>query len=418
MRRILRAVAAGALLTRERWRSGVAYNLLSARVAQDPYPTFARLRARDPVHRSLLLKGWLLTRYEDVDAVLRDHRRFSSDPLRRNSGHRRSAPLTPDEATMLFLDPPDHTRLRSLVNRAFTRTAINALEARIRGIMEALLDDVDDPASFDLMKTVAGPLPVTVIAEMLGVPPRDRPRFKTWSDQRARLLEPTVSAREREVAAQATRSLEDYLLPIIKARRAEPRDDIISVLAQAEEEGDALSEREMLNMLRLLLVAGNETTTNLIGNGMLALLRHPEQLDALRRDPGLIPRAVEELLRYDSPVQAGLRAALDDCEVNGVPVRRGEDLILLIGAANRDPEAFAQPDRLDVERDERSHVAFGRGIHHCLGAPLARLEGRIAIEALLTRYSSLRLLDERPLFHHSIVLRGLKRLPVAARRVV
>jgi cytochrome P450 len=218
---------------------------------------------------------------------------------------------------------------------------------------------------------------VIVIAEMLGVPPEDRARFAEWSHARARILEPLVGARERARADAAGEAFDAYFLPIVQARRREPRDDIVSALARAEEAGDALTEREMLTMLRLLLVAGNETTTNLIGNGLLALLRHPDQFAKLRDDPSTIPAAVEELLRFDSPVQTDFRYALADCEVNGFPVRQGQNIVLLLGAANRDPEVFEDPDRLDIGRREGNHLSFGRGIHHCLGAPLARLEGRI-----------------------------------------
>ena len=410
----IRSLVISTLVAPERWRSGVAYNPVSARMAQDPYPDYARLRERSPVHRSRLLNGWVFSRYADVDAVLRDHRRFSSDPRKRNLSRRQKATLPgPDDYTMLFIDPPDHTRLRGLVNKAFTRRAVNALEPHVRGLVNSLLDAVD-PSGFDLMETVANPLPVIVIAEMLGVPAEDRARFRVWSAQRARLLEPTIGAREREVAAEAGKAFNDYFAPIIQARRAAPEDDIVSALAQAEEEGDVLTEREMLNMLRLLLIAGNETTTNLIGNGLLALLRNPGELERLRADPGLIPSAVEELLRFDSPVQTDFRGALEDCEVNGAPVRRGENVFLLIGSANRDPAVFEEPDRLDVGRSEASHVSFGRGIHHCLGAPLARLEGRVFFEVLLERFASMRLLAERPVYRGGVVLRGLESLPVAA----
>ena len=415
LRRALRRAVVGALLVPERWRSGVAYNPLSPRMARNPYPHYAELRARDPVHRSRLLDAWVFSRHADVDAILRDFRRFSNDQRKRDPRlrrRRRSLPLP--EPTILFLDPPDHTRLRSLVNKAFTPRAVTALETRIRGMAGALLDEAGDPAGFDLMEALANPLPVMVIAEMLGVPPEDRAQFKTWSNQRARILEPTVSGRELQIAQQAGRSLDACFRKIIEARRAEPRDDIISALVHVEEAGDRLTEREMLGMLRLLLVAGNETTTNLIGNGVLALLRHPEQMRALRDDPGLIPMAIEELLRFDSPVQATLRLVREDCEVNGFPLRRGDNAVLLNGAANHDPAAFDEPDRLDVRRGEVNHVAFGRGIHYCLGAPLARLEGRIAIEVLLERYPALRLLSDRPAFRSSIVLRGLDALPVAA----
>ena len=415
MREAMRSLAVNALLLRERWQSGVSYNPLSAETAQDPYPTYAKLRARDPVHRSRLMNAWVFTRYADADAILRDHRRFSSDPRKRTAARRQQASLpNVEEPSMLFLDPPDHTRLRALVNKAFTPRAVAALEPRIREIMTTLLDAVDDPSAFDLMKAVAKPLPVIVIAEMLGIPPEDRAQFAVWSDQRARILEPTLTPEERETAEAAMQALDEYLRPIISERRAAPRDDIISALAQAEEEGDTLTEREVLVMLRLLLVAGNETTTNLIGNGVLALLRHPDQLAALRGDAALIPSAVEELLRFDSPVQVDLRSALDDCDVNGFRVRRGDNVVILLGAANRDPDRFPAPDRLDVRRAEQNHLAFGRGIHHCLGAPLARLEGRVVLEALLERFRSIRLLDDRPAFRNSVVLRGLHSLPVAA----
>ena len=414
MRDAIRSVAVGTLLMRERWQSGVSYNPLSAEMAQDPYPTYAKLRGRDPVHRSRLMDAWVFSRFADVDAILRDHRHFSSDPRKRVASGRRASLPNVEEPSMLFLDPPDHTRLRALVNKAFTPRAVAALEPHIRELMTTLLDAVDDPAAFDLMEAVAKPLPVIVIAEMLGIPPDDRAQFAVWSDQRARILEPTLSPDERETADAAMRSLDEYLMPIISARRVDPKDDIISALAQAEEEGDKLTEREVLIMLRLLLVAGNETTTNLIGNGVLALLRHPDQLAALREDPGLIPSAVEELLRFDSPVQVDVRSVLDDCEVNGFRVRRGDNVVTLLGAANRDPDRFEAPDRLDVRRGDQNHLSFGRGIHHCLGAPLARLEGRVVLQALIDRFSSLRLLEDRPAFRSSVALRGLLALPVSA----
>ena len=363
----VRGLAASAVALGERWQSGVAYNPFSDSTAQDPYPVYAALRARAPVHRSRLLNAWLFTRHADVDAILRDHRRFSNDPRKGALTPRQKATLpTPDQFTMLLLDPPDHNRLRALVNKAFTRRAVAALEPRIRAVLASLLDGIEDSAGFDLMQAVAQPLPVIVIAEMLGVPPRDRAQFKIWSARRARLLEPAIGSRERE----------------------------------------------MLNMLRLLLVAGNETTTNLIGNGVLALLRNPEQLRRLRDDPGLIPSAVEELLRFDAPVQADFRRVREDCEVNGFPMRRRDNIAVLLGAANRDPDVFKDPDRLDVGRRDGAHLSLGRGIHHCLGAPLARLEGRIVIEMLLERFPRMDLLCERPRFRKAIVLRGLRSLPV------
>jgi len=415
LRRGIQSLSINALLVPERWQSGVTYNLLSDDVVQDPYPTYAQLRDRSPVHHSRLMNALVFSRYADVDAILRNHVRFSNDPDKRKLSKVISIPI-PDERSILFMDPPDHTRLRSLVNKAFTHSAINALEPRIRALMGTLLDQIEEPAGFDLMEAVAIPLPVIVIAEILGIPQQDRAQFRAWSDQRARLLEPTRTASERKIAGEASKQLNDYFLPIIKSRRSEPRGDIMSRLVHAEEQGDTLTETEMLDMLRLLLVAGNETTTNLIGNGMLALLRHPDHLQALRDDPGLIPAAVEELLRYDAPVQLTLRCAVEDCSVNGSAVRRNQDVVMLIGAANRDPEAFENPEQINFNRPKQNHISFGRGIHHCLGAALARLEGRIAFEMLLERFDSLRLLTNRPTFRNSIVLRGLASLPVGATR--
>ena len=407
----IKSLAVSALLIPERWRNGVTYNPFSDKVTQDPYPVYAELRERSPVHHSRLMDAIVLSRYADTDRILRDHARFSVNPDLRTSSKARYKP-TPEERSILFIDPPDHTRLRSLVNKAFTRSAINALEPRIREIMGALLDGIREPDGFDLMQTVAIPLPVIVIAEMLGIPHEDRAQFRVWSDRRARLLEPMLTRSERKTAAEASKQLSQYFLSIIRSRQGEPRDDIMTRLVQAEEQGDTLSETEMLNMLRLLLIAGNETTTNLIGNGMLALLRHPDQLQALRDDPDLIPAAVDELLRYDSPVQMTLRCAVEDCDIDGMAVRAGQDIILLGGSANRDPEAFENPDQLDFNRQKQEHISFGRGIHYCLGAGLARLEGRIAFEMLLERFGSLRLLTDRPAFRYSIVLRGLTSLPV------
>ena len=414
LKQAVRNAAVQAMLMRERLESGIAYNPVARRNTQNPYPAYAALRDKGPAHRSRLLNAWIFGRYRDVDVILRDWQRFSNNGSKAATPGKRTVIPDPGTPSMLSLDPPDHRRLRSLVSKAFTPRAVNALEPHIRSLMHQLLDGIEDLSGFDLMEAVAKPLPVIVIAEMLGVPPEDRARFRGWSDRRARILEPTIGAEEREDAVRAADDLDTYFAPIVKERRADPQDDILSGLAQAEEEGDRLDEREMLTMLRLLLIAGNETTVNLIGNGMLALLRHPEQLQRLRDDPSLIPSAVEELLRYDSPVQLDLRRVVEDCDVNGFPVKRGDDIVLLIGGANRDPEQFEDPDGLDVGRSESSHISFGRGIHACIGAPLARLEARIAIEILLERFSSIRLAGPPPSFRGSIVLRGLESLPVAA----
>jgi cytochrome P450 len=417
LQRLLAPVLIYSRLGREWLRSGVVYHPLSRRVIRDPYPSYAALRRHDPIHWSVLTESWVFSRHADVDALLRDHRRFSNDDR-----HRRGSRMAPSAATdatgrsMLFLDPPDHTRLRALVSKAFTPHAVEALTPRIRAIAAQLLDAIGDAAEFDVIEAIAHPLPVIVMAELLGVPAEDRPRFRVWSHLRARTIEPTITARERREALRAAEALDRYFLGIIAQRRRQPRDDLISALAAVEEAGDRLTQRELLVMLRLLLVAGNETTTNLIGNGLLALLRHPDQLQLLRRDPGLLEWAVEEMLRYDPPVQVDARTALVDVEFDGRQIRKGQRVLALIGAANRDPEVFPDPDRFDITRRQTSHLAFGRGIHYCLGAPLARLEARLVFEALLERFVDLRLRTAAPRFKNNVVLRGLESLPVAAQR--
>ena len=411
LRRLL-SVMVDLLILPERWRSGVAYNPLAPRTVQDPYPAYAELRSRSPVHRSAFFRGWVFTRYADVSAILDDHRRFSSDP--RNGSIpvlRRLLLPPPEEYTMLTLDPPDHTRLRALANEALTPT-VAALEPRIRENLATLLDEVADPSAFDLMESVARPLSLAIFAEMLGVPPEDRARLGTWSARGARLVEPMISIREWRVGQAAVQACDAYFRRIIRERRASPRNDLVSALLRGRDEEARLNEREILNTLRAVLLAGNEVTANQIGNGFLALLRHPEQLERLRADPELIPGGVEELLRFDAPVQTNIRYALAECEVNGQALRQRENLVLLLGAANRDPEAFEDPARLDVGRRARGHLSFGGGIHHCVGAPLARLIGRIALEMLLERFQSMKLAGHRPRFRPSGVIRGLDSLQV------
>ena len=401
------------LLLAERRRSGFAYNPLDARTVQDPYPAYAELRARARVHRSRLLQGWVFTRHADVSAILGDHRRFGSEPRKGSIPFFRRAMLPPpEEYTMVMLDPPDHTRIRALVGRAFTPGTVAALEPRIRGHLATLLDGIADPSAFDLMEFVARPLPLTVIAEMLGFPPEDRAALGSWSARGARLLEPMIGIREWRAGKAAGRAFDAYCRRVIRERRASPGDDMVSALLRARDGEARLSDRETLNVLRTLLIAGNETTVDLIGNGFLALLRHPGQLERLRADPELIPGAVEELLRFDAPVQTDFRCVLADCEVGGQALRQRENVFLLIGAANRDPEAFEDPDRLDVGRNPGAHLAFGGGIHHCLGVPLARLAGRIVLEMLLERFRSMKLAGHGPRFRPGVVLRGLESLPV------
>jgi pimeloyl-[acyl-carrier protein] synthase len=411
----IKPIVIHATLAWEWWRSGVTYYPLSPRVYRNPYPTYAKLRVQDPVHWNFLSHSWVFSRHRDIDAILRDHTRFSSDSRHRQGvSQAQTASSNPNGPSILFLDPPDHTRLRALVQQAFTPRALEALTPRIRQIAAHLLDQIADPTAFEVMEALARPLPMIVMAELLGVPAQDFAQFQTWSRQRARVIEPTMTAREQQLATQAACELDTYFHGLIEQRRLEPRDDLISALVAAEAAGDQLSHDELLVMLRLLLVAGNETTTNLIGNGLLALLRHPDQLQALRSDPGRIAGAVEELLRYDSPVQVLGRTALQDMENEGRAIRKGQGIVLLIGSANRDPEVFGQPDRLDINRRGPSPLAFGRGIHHCLGAPLARLEARVVFETLSERFAEMHLLTGDPPFRDNVVLRGLEALPIGA----
>ncbi len=416
LRRFVRPFAIRAMVLREWWQSGVTYNPLSPHVYLNPYPKYAQLRAKDPVHWSPLMDAWVVTRYAHVDAILRDHKRFSNDPRHRQ---RARAPRTtvdnPGGQSMLFLDPPDHTRLRALVNKAFTPQAIAALTRRIQAIVQELLEQIPAPSHFDLIDTLAYPLPVIVMAELLGIPPEDRAQFKRWSERRARVLEPTITASEIQEGNRAAHELDDYFRGIITVRRRAPRDDLISTLVAAEEAGDKLTLDELLVMLRLLLIAGNETTTNLIGNGMLALLRHPDQLQMLRENPDLMDAAVEELLRYDTPVQVDARTVLEDVDIGGRHIAKGQGIILLLGAANHDPEVFSAPEQLDLTRRETTNLSFGRGLHHCLGALLARAEARLAFAGLLERFSDMRLLTEYPPFKDNVVLRGLRALPIGAK---
>jgi pimeloyl-[acyl-carrier protein] synthase len=315
---------------------------------------------------------------------------------------------------MLFRDPPDHTRLRGLVNKAFTPRMVERLAPRIRKLAEELLDARAARGGMDAIADFAAPLPLLVIAELLGVPTEDRERLKRWSDDLAIMLDGTVALQFLGSAVQAAVEFDGYLRQRIAERRRAPRDDLLSELVAAQERGEALSEDEIVGSTILLLGAGHETTTNLIGNGILCLLRHPEQLARLRGDAGLLPSAVEEFLRYESPVQATSRIfPRDEVEVGGVAIPKGEEIGLFLGAANRDPEVFPDPERFDVGRRDNRHLSFGLGIHFCLGAGLARLEGRVAFEALLERAPGLRAAEEsEPVWRPGFLFRGVEALPV------
>ena len=396
----LKPIAKRILLAWERLESGASYDLTSSAFIEDPYPTYEQLRRKDPVHRMRLIEAWALTRYEDVQDVLADHKRFTN--AERNYDYMQYR-------TFLDLDPPDHTRLRGLVSKAFTPRAVRELGPRIQELVDELLDAAAGKSRIDLISDFAFPLPVIVIAEMLGVPAQDRARFREWSDDIALSVNPLLNSQQIARVQQATDDLFDYFEGIIEQRRQAPQNDMISALLAAEEEGDRLTHEELLSTLMLLLVAGNETTRNLIGNGMLALLKNPAQLQRLRDHPELLDSAINELLRYDSPVQIDSRNAIDDVEIGGKRIAAGQRILAIVGAANRDPQIFANPDDLDIGRDEVSHLSFGRGIHYCLGSPLAILEGRIAFTSLLERFSSIRLASD-PVFKEQIVLRGVEEL--------
>ncbi|MCY4573018.1 MAG: cytochrome P450 [Gemmatimonadetes bacterium] len=408
----VRSIYIRARLLEERLRSGVAWWPLAPEFVADPYPVYQRLRERDPVHYSALTQQFVVSRYADLDRILRDHRNFSNDLQRARSSLGSLGARKKLKPSMLVQDPPDHTRLRGLVNRAFTPRSVAKMEDYIRATAHGLLDRLEGAVEFDLMKAFAVPLPTIVIARMIGVPERDLDRFKVWSDRLARALEPILTPEEQDQVFRADRELAEYHTAIIEQRRREPRDDLVSRLVEAEEQGEKLTSDETIVMLRLLLAAGNETTTNLIGNGVRALLRNPAQLALLREQPDLVPAAVEELLRYDAPVQLDMRIARDDVEIGGRAVRAGTMISLAIGSANHDPERFQRPDELDITRPDQGNISFGRGIHHCLGAPLARLEGRIALEVLLERFDEIGFGARPPKYRPSVVLRGLDHFDV------
>jgi cytochrome P450 len=389
--------------------TGVELTALDPAFRADPHPLLARLRAREPVHHDQQIERWVLTRADDVERVLRD-RSLSVDPRKASPGTFMRIFERFGTFSMLFQDPPAHTRLRGLVSQAFTPRAVERLRPRIGEIIHELLDAVAGRDRFDVIEAFAGPLPVIVIAEMLGIDPADRRDFKRWSDAQAMSLNPLLTPDEQAATEQADAELGGYLRRVLAARRADPRDDLISGLIAAREAGDQLTDDEIVTMCELLLAAGNVTTTDLIGNGLWVLLRHPGQLARLRHDPALIDNAVEEMLRFESPVMQTARIPMRDLEIDGCPIRRGESVVTLLAAANRDPGRYPEPDRFDVTRADVQHHSFGGGAHFCLGAPLARLEARLAIAAFLQRFPRVRLADE-PLEWRALPgFRGLAKL--------
>jgi cytochrome P450 len=387
----------------------VAIEYLGAEYFQDPYSVHARLRAHRAVSPVIMPGGtpaWLVTGYAEARAALADPR------LRKNMPGWHPPPdsiFAALDVHMLNSDPPDHERLRRLVNKAFTARRVERLRPRITAITTGLLDDMSTRKQVDLLASFAFPLPITVICELLGVPVADQDDFRTWS---ATIVSNTATP---EVFQAHATAMIRYFIALMAAKRHEPADDLLSALIAARDEGDRLSENELVSMAFLLLVAGHETTVNLIGNGVLALLLNPAELARLRAEPSLIGGAVEEFLRHENPVNnATFRFAAEPVEIGGARISRGDLVVVALSSANRDPSRFGDPDRLDLGRDSSGHLAFGHGIHYCLGAPLARLEAEIAFSHLLARFGSMRLavpagsLRWRP----STLIHGLESLPV------
>jgi cytochrome P450 len=394
--------------------TGIQLTVLDPAYQADPYPVLERLRRADPVHHDTVLNRYVLTRAADVQTLLWD-RALSVDP-------RKAAPGTFEanfvfaerdrEPSMLFSDPPYHTRLRKLVSKAFSGKAVRDMRPRIEAITGELLDSIDPSGEVDLMKSFAEPLPTIVIAEMLGVDPEDREDFKRWSDTGVMSFNPLLSADERRLVNEASAALDAYLRKALAQRRSGPRADLMTSLLQAEESGERLTEDEIVTMCALLLAAGNVTTTDLIGNGVHALLRHPDELRKLKDDPSLIKNAVEEMLRFDGPVTQSGRTPLEPYEIGGVPIGAGQSVTPSLAAANRDPAVHEDPNRFDITRSNTEHHSFGGGVHYCLGAALARAEAQIAIGMLVSRFPAIRA-GESPIEWRRVPgFRGLSSLPV------
>ena len=355
---------------------------------RNPYPAYDRIRAVMPVVHEPRADHWLLFDYESVKRALTDHERFSSVV---------APPGSAPAQWLIFTDPALHTRLRALIGRAFTSRAVAALEPRIRDLARGLLDEVDGREDFDLVHEFSVPLPLMVIAELLGAPVEDWPRFRAWSDAVLGLIHTVSGGPEAAPAvsrfAIAHAEMAAYVTTLIDARRAQPRDDLFTRLIRSEVDGMRLDADQILGFFELLMLAGHETTTNLIDNAIVALHEHPRELERLRANPALITSAVEEVLRYRSPVQAVFRRTRDAVDVHGHTIPAGRLVLAMVGSANRDPSVFPDPDHFDIGRDPNPHVAFGHGIHFCVGAPLARLEARIALPLLIETLGDFRLAD-------------------------
>ncbi len=394
--------------------TGVALTALDHAFREDPHPILEELRRREPVHHDKQLKRWVLTRHDDVAAVLRD-RAHSVDPRKGAPDTYASTflvPNLPPDPSLVFLDPPDHTRLRGLVSKAFTPRAIEAMAPRIQAIADRLLDAVAGEEGFDVIASFAVPLPIEVICEMLGVSPERRDDFKRWSEAVVLAFDPMLTDEGRQRMQTGLGELAAYFEEAARERRASPKSDLIGGLVAAEENGQKLTTREIVSMCSLLLAAGNLTTADLIGNGVLTLLRHPDELAKLRADPSLIKNAVEEILRFEGMLVQATRILGRDLVLPEVTIPAGQTVITMTAAANRDPAVYPDPHRFDINRADTHHHAFGGGQHFCLGAPLARLEAQIALGTLVRRFPKLRLTDAPLAWRHFPAFRAVETLRV------
>jgi cytochrome P450 len=387
----------------------------------DPYPTYRELRRDAPVRYDETTDHWLVSRYEDVNALLRD-RRFGRTYLHVATHTEMGRPPDPEWHTpfwrlirsgILDMEPPDHTRVRRLVAKAFTPKYVESLRPGVRRILDALVDQVAGAGEFDLLRAIAEPLPVAVIAEMLGVPEQDRGLLRPWSADICKMYELNPPAESQRDAVRASAEFSEYLRQLARERRRRPGGDLISALVQVVDEGDALTEDELIGTCVLLLNAGHEATVSSTAIGWWTLFRHPQQLRRLRADRSLVPRAVEELLRFDTPLQMFERWVLQPFELHGLRLPKGAELGLLFGSANRDPDVFESPDELRLDREPNPHLTFGAGIHFCLGAPLGRLELQLSFATLIDRFPDLQLVEE-PRWKPNYVVRGLEGLRVRA----
>ena len=382
---------------------------------RDPYPLYSQLQAEAPIARSEMAPIWYLTRYNDCHAALRDHRLGKSDPdapISLMPGREPRHRLSLARESMLMVNPPDHTRLRSLVAREFTPRRVERLRAQVETMCQTILDDIADAGEVDIMDALAFPLPVRVIGELLGVPEHERDAHRPLTLAAARSIEPDATAEDMRAAETASRQQTEYFNDLIERRTSQPGDDLISALIAVRDDTDRLSQSELVATSILLFAAGFETTTNLIGNGLNTLLRHPEQLAWLRENMDAMPAAVDEILRYESPVQLDMRVALEDAEVAGRRIPQGEAVITMLAAANRDPTKIDDPHSFKPQRPEIPLLSFATGIHYCLGANLARMEGQVVFTQLLQRFDTIELLDGEPAWRDRLTLRGLEHLNV------